>query len=120
LAQDITGNRVEEIASKFATSKSTIDPDQFVHQASDREGKLFPDSYLIPQDYTETEILDLIQKNYLSKTTEILSQANNQSLTLIRSLSLPPLSKEKPGLSNPKKWWLVYFSIGWILAWPSK
>jgi UPF0755 protein len=99
----LPGNRVEEIASKFATSKSTIDRDQFVHQASEFEGKLFPDSYLIPQDYSEIEILDLIQKNYLSKTTEILSQATNQSLTPDQIIILASIIEREARTLESKK-----------------
>lgn len=61
----IEGTRVEE----FAPSA------EFLSQAKDKEGYLFPDSYLIPQNYSASQILEIIGKNFDKK----LSQASLNS-----------------------------------------
>lgn len=73
----IPGTRIEE----FSPSP------EFTLLAKDFEGKLFPDSYLIPQDYTPKNILAVIAKNYQQKLTEAgleatTKLADSQSLVL--------------------------------------
>ena len=61
----IDGNRVEEIASKFSN------PKEFILKARDLEGYLYPDSYLIPQQFSVDQILDLIKTNFDTKISEV-------------------------------------------------
>jgi len=56
----IPGTRIEE----FSPSP------EFTLLSKNLEGKLFPDSYLIPEDYTPENILSVIAKNYQKKLIE--------------------------------------------------
>ncbi len=56
----IPGTRIEQ----FSPS------DEFTLIGRELEGKLFPDSYLIPQNYTPENILSVIDKNYQQKLSE--------------------------------------------------
>jgi UPF0755 protein len=57
----IPGQRLEEFA---------LDP-EFEILARSSEGMLFPDKYLIPQNYSNQQIIDLILKNYQTKFPNI-------------------------------------------------
>jgi UPF0755 protein len=59
----IDGQRVEEITPRFDTAN---------------EGYLFPDSYLIPQDFTNTEILALIKKHFDEKFAQAKISATSK------------------------------------------
>ena len=61
----IEGQRIEEITPKFDTSL---------------EGYLFPDSYLIPNDYTPENILTVINKNFSDKFAKAKMNATNNLL----------------------------------------
>lgn len=54
----IPGTRVEEISSKFSFTP-------------DLEGYLFPDSYLIPEYFTQDQVISLIKRNSDIKTSDI-------------------------------------------------
>lgn len=46
-----------------------------------KEGYLFPDSYLIPQYYTNLQVLEVIQTNFDKKFIEAKESATNKTLT---------------------------------------
>jgi len=72
----IPGSRLEQ----FSPSP------EFTAVATKFEGQLFPDSYLIPQDYSPTNILDIIFKNFnkkISKAQENKTTVLTDSETLI-------------------------------------
>ena len=58
------GYRREQIAEKF--NKPEILP-----LTSTLEGKLFPDTYLVPVYFTASEIVDLMTKNFATKVENI-------------------------------------------------
>ncbi len=64
----IEGTRVEEIASQLPTELPLKSSD-FVTQVKSKEGYLFPDSYLIPQNYSLDQILAVIDANFAKKLT---------------------------------------------------
>ena len=70
------GWRVEEIATHFP-AQITFTSSDFLLAVSDKEGYIFPDSYLIPPDHTLDQLLDLISKNFEKK----LSQAKQNYTT---------------------------------------
>lgn len=73
----IPGTRLEE----FSPSP------EFTEAATNLEGQLFPDSYLIPEAYTPEQILDIISTNFTqklaeAKTNSSSSLSGNQALIL--------------------------------------
>lgn len=88
----IPGTRLEE----FSPSA------EFTAAANGLEGQLFPDSYLIPQYYTPSQILDLISKNFDEKLLEASASSttklNNFQTLIMASL----LEREAKTLSDKK------------------
>jgi len=88
----IPGTRIEQ----FSPS------DEFTLISRELEGKLFPDSYLIPQDYTSENILSVIDKNYQKKLAEAKIDATtkytDEEVLIIASL----LEREAKTLNDKK------------------
>ncbi len=70
----IPGQRVEEITSKFTFG-------------SELEGYLFPDSYLIPDYYTQEDVTSLIKQNFDEKIINLnINQTNLSHIITLASL----------------------------------
>jgi len=74
------GLRVEEYAEKIA-AKSDIDVQSFILTAKPYEGRLFPDTYLIPQNASAEEIINILVNNFNQK-----SPTKDKHLIIIASL----------------------------------
>ena len=69
----LPGQRIEEIASKLSN------PDQFLLKNKSSEGYLYPDSYLVPKDFTPEQILELTKVNFDKQIKEASADnANNR------------------------------------------
>jgi UPF0755 protein len=75
------GTRVEEFAPSV----------EFLSKAKALNGMLFPDSYLIPEQYSVDEILDVVNKNYLQKIAQAKVDATETSLSESEALILASL-----------------------------
>lgn len=73
------GLRKAEIAG-ILKGKLEIDDQQFITIA--KEGYLFPDTYLIPKNYTAKDIIHLMEKNWQIKIKPINRSLTNEELTL--------------------------------------
>lgn len=56
------GYRLEQIAEAAGIPVS-----EFLSQAQGLEGQLFPDTYFLAEDYSVTDVIDLMHKNYQTK-----------------------------------------------------
>lgn len=75
------GLRVEEVAS-LISSKFQISPFNFINEARDYEGFLFPDTYLIPKNADTQMIIKIMRNNFDRKVGELidLEKANRGEL----------------------------------------
>lgn len=77
--------REGERASQYATAAKEILPEfnevEFLAEAQAYEGKLFPETYLVPETYTADELLSLLLKTYTEKTTPLKELFAAHSLT---------------------------------------
>jgi UPF0755 protein len=68
------GWRAEEIAASVdKLSLPAFDPEEFIDLARPDEGMLFPDSYLIPREYTATQLHSLLINTFETKITDDLA-----------------------------------------------
>ncbi len=86
------GWRAEEIFAELvgsgALASQSADPAVF--KAS--EGRLFPDTYLIPRDSDSSKIIKMFEDNFNKKVTpQMLSDANKENLDLTKLLTLASL-----------------------------
>lgn len=63
------GQRREEIADNLAamTELASFDKQEFLSLTASSEGKLFPDSYLVPKQATASTIVSLLQRTFKQK-----------------------------------------------------
>lgn len=78
LPEGFTNKEFARIASKTLTD---FDEDKFLQLAADKEGFLFPDTYLVPADYSPQELVDLLSQTFDLKTKSIENQLNSHRLT---------------------------------------
>lgn len=74
------GLRVEEYAEKLS-QKSDLDPQDFILTAKPHEGRLFPDTYLIPYNASAEDIVNILLDNFKQK-----SPTQDESTIIIASL----------------------------------
>jgi UPF0755 protein len=88
----IPGTRIEQFSPD----------DDFTLAAKGLEGQLFPDSYLIPQKYSNPQILAIIATNYEKKLAEASAEATT-SLNLSQTLILASLLEREAKTLSDKK-----------------
>ena len=69
----LEGWRAEEYAIEAVKLFKGIDYEVFMRMLKDKEGYLFPDTYLFNTDVTETEIMNALLQNFNDKTADILT-----------------------------------------------
>lgn len=80
------GWRREQIGSRFASvlnsPSSTFDLDEFMRLTAHLEGRLFPDTYLIPPDISAPGVVSLLTSTFTKKTGLSDSPADTQTLII--------------------------------------
>ncbi len=86
------GWRNEEIAESIARQNfSEFDKDEFINLAKGSEGKLFPDTYLVPLQINAEQFYELLTNTYERKTTALNLTDNPINLTSNQVLILASL-----------------------------
>lgn len=86
------GWRNEEIAESIARQNfSQFDKDEFIKLAKGSEGKLFPDTYLVPLQITAEQFYSLLTNTYERKVAALDLTDNPQNLTANQVLILASL-----------------------------
>lgn len=70
----IEGERVSQLATRAADALPAFDEARFIAQATPHEGTLFPDTYFIPQSFTDEELLTLLRETYEEQLSPLRSQ----------------------------------------------
>lgn len=70
----IEGERASHIAENASVELDGFSASKFITLASTSEGKLFPETYRIPKDFSEQELLDLMLETYEKNVTPLREQ----------------------------------------------
>ncbi len=65
------GERATHIALNANKQLNNFDSEKFIKLAIPNEGKLYPETYRIPKDFTADELVELMLETYTTKTTSI-------------------------------------------------
>ncbi len=84
----IEGERATAIAENADTVLPNFDADSFVSEAEPLEGRLFPDTYFIPNDYDGNQLLALMLDTFNEKIADLAEAISASSLTLDEILVL--------------------------------
>lgn len=66
------GERNEFLAERAAQVLEDFDKDEFLSIVAGKEGKMFPDTYLIPESYTAAELAKLLEDTFNAKIEPLL------------------------------------------------
>ncbi len=65
------GWRREQIAARLAANLTDFNPQEFIRQTATLEGRLFPDTYLIPISATPSAVIQIMNSNFMFKVGSI-------------------------------------------------
>lgn len=86
------GWRREEFANRLAANLENFDAQEFLDLTKDLEGKLFPDTYLIPKETTPAVVLRIFRGNFEKRfSSELEVEAKSKGLTQSQVLVLASL-----------------------------
>ncbi len=77
----IEGERSDQIAKRAEAVLINFDTATFMALAKPVEGKLFPDTYLLPASYTAKDLFTLLTKTYQEKITPLKTAITESTLT---------------------------------------
>lgn len=84
----IEGETAEQIADAAAEQLKDFDRTVFLADALPLEGRLFPDTYFIPTDFTAGELVDLLSQSFEEAIAPLSEDIEASSLTLEQILIL--------------------------------
>ena len=97
----LEGWRVEEMAERLEKEVG-LDKKEFLKKA--KEGYMFPDTYLIPKDYTVDQIVDLLRSTFEKKfTPELRQKIRAQGLTEEQGIILASIVEREARSAEVRK-----------------
>jgi UPF0755 protein len=84
----IEGESVIDVAARAAQVLPNFDTATFITLGKPFEGKLFPDTYRIPTNFTALELLELMQKTYEDKIASLRDKINISNMTEIHVITM--------------------------------
>lgn len=87
----IEGESVDEVATRAEDVLADFDKDKFIELAKPHEGRLFPDTYMIPDTFNEEELLDLFRETFTEKISPLQDQIDEHDLSLENIIILSSL-----------------------------
>jgi len=82
------GERARQMATRAAAVLDNFSAAEFVAIAEPHEGRLFPDTYLIPPDFTPEQLLNLLKTTFEERMQPLESKFNNHKLTKAEVITL--------------------------------
>lgn len=95
------GWRNEQIAQEVSDTLF-LEYQDFLTKASGHQGKLFPDTYLIPKDANSQNIINIMLDNYQDKLSSLKPQINSSTLTESEIINLAAIV-ERETLTDQEK-----------------
>ena len=83
------GLRREEIAGKFtsALGKDTVFTDEFLQISKEKEGYLFPDTYLFPLDISATAVVKKMTDTFAEKTFDLIPKGSSLTFSEVVTMA---------------------------------
>lgn len=99
----IEGESVEQIAKKAEVIFKNFNSELFFELTNNLEGKLFPETYLVPNTFTTEEFVDLMSQTFVEKIEPHTDKINNFYLSLDEILTLASIIEREANTSESKK-----------------
>ena len=98
------GERVSQIADSANELLANFDKQSFLTEAVPLEGKLFPDTYFIPKNYSAHELLVMMLTNYEKKLVPIRELINQSPLSENEVITLASIIEREANSLEPMKY----------------
>lgn len=99
----IEGERNSKLAERAATVLPEFDSARFMTAAVEHEGKLFPETYLIPPSFTDEELLELLLTTYEDTIEPLRPLIEKSGLTEEELITLASIVEREANSSTSKK-----------------
>ncbi len=99
----IEGERVEKIAIQAGKILPEFNETKFISLAKPHEGKLFPETYMIPVSYNEQQLLELLLTTFAEKTKPLEAQIINRKLSLDEMVILASIIEREANSKESKQ-----------------
>lgn len=96
----IEGERAEHLAETADAILLDFDRASFLAQAIPKEGRLFPNTYFVPETYSATELLALFEKSFNEAIAPYQTQIAESPLTLEQILVLASIIEREANTSE--------------------
>lgn len=97
------GDRASILAGRLSEQLPNFDAASFINEAEKNEGKLFPDTYFIPQDYSNEELLNLLINTFDKKLAPLNAKIEASSFTLEEIIILASIIEREASDITSKK-----------------
>jgi UPF0755 protein len=97
------GFTAREYATLAGRVLNDLDVAEFVSLATPHEGFLFPDTYLVPPDFTETALLELLRDTYDERTAALAPAIAAHPLSLTEVVTLASLLEREANSEASKR-----------------
>lgn len=99
----IEGETVEQLAQRAEQSLLDFDASKFLSLAKSSEGSLFPETYLIPRNFSEEALFLKLQKTFTEKLEPYLDEIENSNLTREEVIILASILEREANSPESKK-----------------
>ncbi|MCA9355720.1 endolytic transglycosylase MltG [Candidatus Kaiserbacteria bacterium] len=99
----IEGERASQLAKRAEEVLPNFNAKNFLDKAEPQEGRLFPDTYFIPADFTHDELLELLLKTFAEKTASLQTLIEQQELTMDEILILASIIEREANTPESMK-----------------
>jgi len=82
------GESREKMVERFATEFSQFDIDLFLDETEELEGQLFPDTYYIPEEFSTSQLVELLHSTYKQVISEYELEISNSNYTELEIITL--------------------------------
>lgn len=97
------GERVSQLAKRMSGELENFDEVAFVKNAEPLEGKLFPDTYFVPPNFTDEDLLSLMLETFTAKTASLEQEISLHKLTLDEILVLASIIEREANTKESKR-----------------
>lgn len=113
------GWRREQYAEHLAVQLENFDKDKFLQLTIGKEGRLFPDTYLVPQEISPTGVVSILENNFHHKlTTEMESLLAATQLTTDEVVVLASMVEREAKLDEDRLLIAGILLKRWRAGWP--
>jgi UPF0755 protein len=99
----IEGERVSYFADTADELLPDFNKDRFLLEATPLEGKLFPETYFVPEDFDDVELLNLLQTTFDSVISDYQTHINSSGFTTDEILVLASIIEREANTKESKR-----------------